>query len=119
MYRFFTHVKEKNALYLSVTVFSMTVLTGDTIFMSPTGDMTAILHGHLTHVKIQLFAMQMEYLHFSVILRPSWVMVRPRESNPRSPAPQSGALPTELILPRKSPLRDTVLMAIPNQHGPF
>ena len=68
MYRFFTHVKEKNALYLSVTVFSMTVLTGDTIFTSPTGDMTAILHGLLTHAKIQLLAVQMEYLHFSVIL---------------------------------------------------
>ena len=30
----------------------------------------------------------------------SWVLVRPRESNPRPPALQSSALATELILPR-------------------
>ena len=29
-------------------------------------------------------------------------MVQPRESNPRPPALQSNALPTELILPRES-----------------
>ena len=34
-----------------------------------------------------------------LFLRP-WVLVRPRESNPRPPALQSSALPTELILPR-------------------
>ena len=34
-------------------------------------------------------------------------MVQPRESNLQPPALQSGALPTELILPQKSPLRDT------------
>ena len=34
-------------------------------------------------------------------------MVRPRESNLQPPALQSGALPTELILPQKSPLGDT------------
>ena len=33
-------------------------------------------------------------------------MVQPRESNLQPPALQSGALPTELILPQKSPLRD-------------
>ena len=42
----------KRALYLSVNVFITGVLIGDTIFMSPTGDGTAILHGHPSHVKI-------------------------------------------------------------------
>ena len=34
--------KKKNALFLSVNVFSTKVLIGDTIFTSPTGDGTAI-----------------------------------------------------------------------------
>ena len=41
----------KNAIYLSVNVFecSMQALNiGDTIFKSPTGEGTAILHGHLS-----------------------------------------------------------------------
>ena len=42
----------KRALYLSVNVFITGVLIGDTIFISPTGDGTAILHGHPSHVKI-------------------------------------------------------------------
>ena len=42
----------KNALYLSVNVFRMKVLIGNTIFTSPTGDGTAILCGHLSHVKV-------------------------------------------------------------------
>ena len=33
---------KKNALYLSVNVFSTKVLIGDTVFTSPTGDGTAI-----------------------------------------------------------------------------
>jgi len=41
----------------------------------PTGDGTAILHGHQSHAKFQPLAVQREYLHFSVILRP-WVLVR-------------------------------------------
>ena len=53
-------------------------------------------------------AVQRKYLHFSVILRP-WVMVRPRESNPRPPALQSNALPTELILPRLMKLNSRML----------
>ena len=105
MYLFLLSLKKKIALNLSV--IWVKVLIGDTIFTSLTGDMTTILRGHLSHAKIQLLAVQMEYFHFSVILRPSWVMVRPRESNPRPPALQSGALPTELILLWKSPLRDT------------
>ena len=85
--------------YLSANVFSTKVLIGDTIFTSPDGDGTAILRGHPSHAKVSPLAVQRKYLHFSVILRP-WVMVRPRESNPRPPALQSNALPTELILPR-------------------
>ena len=46
------------------------VLIGDTIFASPTGDGTAILCGHPSHAKVQPFAGQKQYLHFSVILRP-------------------------------------------------
>ena len=42
----------KKALYLSVNVFSMKVLIGDTIFTSPTGDGTTILRGHLSHAKV-------------------------------------------------------------------
>ena len=41
------------ALYLNcASVFSMKVLISDTIFTSPTGDGTAILHGHLSRVKV-------------------------------------------------------------------
>ena len=58
--------KKKNALYLSVNVFSTKVLIGDTIFTSPTGDGTAILRGHPSHAKVYPFAGQREYLHFSV-----------------------------------------------------
>ena len=36
---------KKKAVYLGVKVFSTKVLTGDTIFTSPTGDGTAILQG--------------------------------------------------------------------------
>ena len=36
----------------SVNVFSTKVLTGDTIFKSPTGDVTAVLSGHLSHGKV-------------------------------------------------------------------
>ena len=43
---------KKNALSLSVNVFSTKVLTGDTIFTSPTGEETAILRGHPSHAKV-------------------------------------------------------------------
>ena len=44
---------KKNALYLSVKVFSTKVLTGDTTFFtSPTVFGTAILHGHSSHAKV-------------------------------------------------------------------
>ena len=42
---------------------------------------------------------QRKYLHFSLSFRP-WVLARPQESNPRPPALQLHALPTELTLPR-------------------
>ena len=61
---------KKNALYLSVNVFSTKVLIGDTIFTSPNGDGTAILCGDLSHAKVSPLAVQRKYLHFSVILRP-------------------------------------------------
>ena len=64
-------------------------------------DRTAILRGHPSHVKVYSFAGQRMYLHFSVILRP-WVLVRPRESNPRPSVLQLSALPAELALPRVS-----------------
>ena len=92
-------VKKKCTFYLRVKVFSTKVLIGDTILTSPNGDGTAILRGHPSHAKVSPLAVQRKYLHFSVILRP-WVMVRPRDSNPRPPVLQSNALPTELILPR-------------------
>ena len=48
--QFFTF---KKALYLSVNVFITGVLIGDTIFMSPTGDESAILLGHpASHAKV-------------------------------------------------------------------
>ena len=43
--------REKNVFYLSVNVFSSKVQIEDTIFMSPTGDGTAILRGHPIHAK--------------------------------------------------------------------
>ena len=49
-------------------VFSKKVLTGYTIFTSPTGDKAAILRVHPSYAKVQSFAGQMQYLHFSVIL---------------------------------------------------
>ena len=44
----YVYEKKKNALYLSVNVFSTKALVGDT----PTGDGTAILRGHPSHVKV-------------------------------------------------------------------
>ena len=44
--------KKKDALYLSVNVFSTKVLIGDTVFTSPTGEGIVILRGHPNHVKV-------------------------------------------------------------------
>ena len=92
------HSIKKNALFLSVNVFSTKVLIRYTIFYG-----TAILRGHPSHAKVYLFAGPREDLHFSVILRPC-VLIRPRESNPRLPALLLNALPTELTLPLNSGL---------------
>ena len=43
--KYLMRVKKKKTVYLGVKVFSNKVLTGDTIFTSPTGDGTAILQG--------------------------------------------------------------------------
>lgn len=56
----------KNALHLNVGVFSAKVLIGGVIFTS-LGDGTAILRYHSSHVKVQPFAGQRIYLHFSGI----------------------------------------------------
>ena len=69
MYLFiYLHVpmKEKCALDLTVDVLSRIVLIGDTIFMSPDGDGTAILYGHPSHAKVSPLAGQRQYLRFSV-----------------------------------------------------
>ena len=44
--------KKNNEIYLSVNVFSMKVLIGDTSFTLPSGDGTAILRGHPSHAKV-------------------------------------------------------------------
>ena len=41
----------EKTFYLTVNVFSTKVLIEDTIFMFTTGDRTAVLHGHMSHVK--------------------------------------------------------------------
>ena len=61
--------QKKNALYLSVNVFSTKVLIGTLYFTSPNGDGTAILRGHPSHAKVQPPAGQRKYLHFSVIFK--------------------------------------------------
>ena len=43
---------KKNALHLSVNVFSTKVLIGDTFLTSPIGDGAAILRGHPSHAKV-------------------------------------------------------------------
>ena len=82
---------------MSVKVFSKKVLIGDTNFSLQLEMGPPFLRGHPNHVKVKPLAVQREYLHFSVILRP-WVLVWPWESNLRPPALQSRALLTEPIL---------------------
>ena len=56
----------KNALYLSIIVFSKKVLMEDTIFTSPAGDGTAILRGHPSHAKLNpdhYFSIQLMQRH--------------------------------------------------------
>ena len=78
-------------------MFTTKVLIGDTIFTSPNGYRTAILHDHLNHVKVSQFAGKSQYLHSSIILRPR-VLIQATEKKPQTPALQSSALMTELIL---------------------
>ena len=80
-----------NTLYLSVNVLGSILLIEDTIFMSPTMHFT------------RLSGQERQYLHFSVILGPL-VLVRLWGSKPWTPALQSSALPTKLVLPRLSAL---------------
>ena len=56
-----------NKHYLTVNVFSSKVLTDDLVFTSPIGSGAAILRAHPSQAKVQPFAGQRQYLHFSVI----------------------------------------------------
>ena len=60
-------VKNKNALYLSVKVFSTKVLIGDINFSLQLETGPPFLRGHPNHVKVKPLAVQREYLHFSFI----------------------------------------------------
>ena len=84
----------KNALYLSVNVFSTKVLIGTLYFTSPNGDGTAILRGHPSHAKVQPPPGQRKYLHFSVIFKT--LIIVPAAGI--EPATSRSA--AELILPR-------------------
>ena len=84
----------KNALYLSVKVFSTKVLIVDTIFYVPNWRREAFLHGHPSYPSAKGLCSFPSYFKTPSI-------VRPQESNPRSSALQSSALPTKLILPRE------------------
>ena len=77
---------KRNVLNLCVNVFSTKVVIGDTIFTSSTG--------------LEFYAVirtTQRSSRFLIILRP-WVLSRARELNPRPPALESSALPTEPIL---------------------
>ena len=64
---FFIQDRREKVLYLCSSVFSIKVRIGDTIFMSLTGDGTAILRGHRpNHAKALPFAGQRQYLLFPV-----------------------------------------------------
>ena len=78
------------------------MLTGDTIFTSRNRDGTAILRGHpgtRRSIRLDIIAKVVpSFLSYFKVLSNG----PPRESNPRPPALQSSALPTELILPRSN-----------------
>ena len=99
----------KKGIFLSVNVFSTKVLTGDTIFTSPTGDRTAIsMWSSEPRDGPAVCSAKAVPSFLSYHLRP-WVLVRPRESNPRPCALQSSALPTELVLENTEALYDRFL----------
>ena len=98
-------------IWLSMYLALTKVLIGDTIFTCPTVDGTAILRGHPSHAKVSPFSGQRQFLHFSVILRPC-VLFRPRESNPRPPAVQSSALPTDSYWSNPTAVNDNFLITL-------
>ena len=65
-------------------------------FTSLIGEETTILRGHPSHAKVLQLQGKCSTFISQSFLR---VLVQPQESNPRPPAQQSSALPTELILP--------------------
>ena len=83
---------KRNVLNLCVNVFSTKVVIGDTIFTSSTGlQFYAVIR---TTQRSSRFVSAKAVPLFIIILRP-WVLSRARESNPRPPALESSALPTE------------------------
>ena len=85
---------KRNVLNLCVNVFSTKVVIGDTIFTSTGLQFYAVIR---TTQRSSRFGSAKAVPLFLIILRP-WVLSRARESNPRPPALESSALPTELIL---------------------
>ena len=74
---------------LIVNVFSAKVLIEDSIFTSPTGEVTTILRGHPSHAKVKPLAGRAKTIpSFFSYFKP-WVLVRPWKSNPRLSALQS------------------------------
>ena len=85
---------------MSVNVFSTKALIGETIYVSYWRRDRHFTWSSEPREGLAICrAKAVISFHFSVILRP-WVLVQSRESNPRPPALQSIALPSELILPR-------------------
>ena len=79
-----------------MNVFGSKVLIEDFILTSPSGDGTAILRGHPIHAKTSLAVFKAKGVPSFLSYSRPWVVVRPRELNPRPPAQQSRALPIEL-----------------------
>ena len=87
----------KNALYVSVNIFSAKVLIGDTIFYVSYWRRVVILRGHPTWSEPRegLAVCRTKKVHSFLSYLRLWVVVRSRESNPWPPALQSSALSTE------------------------
>ena len=85
---------KRNVLNLCVNVFSTKVVIGDTIFTSTGLQFYAVIR---TTQRSSRFGSVEAVPLFLIILRP-WVLSRARELNPRPPALESSALPTEPIL---------------------
>ena len=78
----------KNALYLSVNAFSRKVTSWGHYFFVSNWRRDRHFMLSFKSRQVQPLARQRKYLHFSEL---PWVMVRPRELNPRPPALQSEA----------------------------